>query len=93
MTLVFGVRKLFAGLHGLRRFKDQLNDRQLSLIQRMLEKGPTGFEGGMNARKYMAITTISKATAARDIQYLIEIGAFTPLPGRGRNSSSGLALT
>ena len=38
------------------RFKDQLNDRQLTIIKRMLEEGTRGFEGGMNARKYIAIT-------------------------------------
>lgn len=75
------------------RFKDHLNDRQLLVIQRMLEEGPTGSEGGMNARKYMGITKASKATATRDIQHLTKIGAFTSLPGRGRSSSYTLALT
>jgi Fic family protein len=75
------------------RFKDRLNDRQLLVIQRMLEEGQTGFEGGMNARKYIGITKTSKATATRDIQHLVEIGAFLALPGRGRSSSYTLALT
>lgn len=74
------------------RLKGRLNDRQLSVIQRMLEEGPTGFEGGMNARKYMGISKTSKATATRDIQHLMEIGVFTPLPGRGRSSSYTLDL-
>jgi Fic family protein len=68
------------------RFKDQLNDRQLSVIKRMLEEGTTGFEGGMNARKYVGITKTSKATATRDLQELAEKGAFIPFGG-GRSTS------
>jgi len=58
------------------RFKDQLNERQLTVIKRMLEEGPGGFDGGMNARKYVSMTKASKATATRDLQELLAIGAF-----------------
>lgn len=58
--------KLFA------RFKDELNERQLRILRRMLEEGPNGFEGGMSAKKYMTITGASKATATRDLQDLAE---------------------
>ncbi|HEY5464576.1 MAG TPA: hypothetical protein VIJ95_15040 [Hanamia sp.] len=57
-------------------FNDQFNERQLSVIKRMLEEGAKGFEGGMNARKYIGITKTSKATATRDMQQLLEMGAF-----------------
>lgn len=40
----------------------------------MFEAGPEGFQGGMSARKYMAITQVSKAKATRDLQYLHENG-------------------
>lgn len=75
------------------RFKDQLNERQLAVIKRMLEEGPKGFEGGMNARKYIGITKTSKATATRDMQQLLEIGAFI-LWGKagGRSTSYQLKL-
>ena len=66
------------------RFKNLLNERQLKVINRMLEAGMDGFEGGMTAKKYMAITKISKATATRDLQYLNEIGALN-LVGAGRS--------
>ncbi|TVQ66480.1 MAG: Fic family protein, partial [Balneolaceae bacterium] len=58
------------------RFRDRLNERQRKVINRMLDEGTDGFEGGMNARKYIGITKTSKATATRDMQYLMEIGAF-----------------
>ncbi|WP_298740468.1 Fic family protein [uncultured Chitinophaga sp.] len=57
------------------RFKNNLNERQLKVIRKMLEAGPEGFEGGMTARKYISITRTSKATATRDLQELVELGA------------------
>ncbi len=66
------------------RFKPLLNERQVKAINRMLEKGTDGFEGGMTARKYMAITKTSKATATRDLQHLHELGVFKQI-GAGRS--------
>ncbi len=54
------------------RYKSELNERQLKVVKRMFDEGPAGFEGGMSAKKYMAITKTSKATATRDLQDLIE---------------------
>jgi Fic family protein len=71
--------------------KDQLNDRQSRVIQRMLAEGPAGFEGGMNARKYISIAKTSKATATRDLQALVEIGVFIPI-GDGRSTRYELNL-
>lgn len=56
------------------KYLGKLNERQLKVINKMLEKGITGFEGGMTSKKYMAITKTSKATATRDLQYLYEFG-------------------
>jgi Fic family protein len=68
------------------RFKNQLNERQLTVIKRMLDEGPEGFKGGMNARKYAGITKTSKATATRDLQFLASINALTAFGG-GRSTS------
>lgn len=66
-------------------YKDQLNERQSKVVNKMFDQGPSGFEGGMNARKYMSITKASKATATRDLQVLSSIGALLPRgEGRGR---------
>jgi Fic family protein len=54
------------------KHKEQLNERQLKAINKMLEALPEGFEGGMTAKKYMSITRASKATATRDLQELAE---------------------
>jgi Fic family protein len=70
------------------RFQQILNDRQVLVVRRMLEEGPDGFEGGMNARKYMTIAKTSKATATRDLQQLLEYGAFVPANTAGGRSTS-----
>jgi len=70
------------------RFKDRFNERQQTVIRRMLEEGPEGFEGGMNARKYIGITKTSKATTTRDLQQLLEMGAFIPAGKAGGRSTS-----
>ena len=75
------------------RFKDRLNERQLKVIVRMLEEGPKGFTGGINASKYVSITKISKATATRDLQWLLEVGALIPLgEGGGRSTKYAVNL-
>jgi len=74
------------------RFKGQLNERQLRVVRRLMEEGPTGFEGGMSARKYIAITHTSKATATRDLQDLVEKKAFIP-SGGGRSTRYQVNLT
>lgn len=67
------------------RFETELNERQLKVVRRMFEAGPAGFTGGMNARKYVALTGASKATATRDLQHLARIGVLVPLGG-GRST-------
>jgi Fic family protein len=70
------------------RFKDQLNERQISVVRRMLEESTKGFEGGMNAQKYIGLTKTSKATATRDMQHLLETGAFVLSGKAGGRSTS-----
>lgn len=67
------------------RFKNTLNERQLKVIKRMFDAGPNGFEGGMNARKYVSLTKTSKATATRDLQNLLEQGVLV-IEGGGRST-------
>jgi Fic family protein len=73
------------------RFKGILNERQLKVIQRMMDAGPEGFEGGMNANKYVSISKVSKATATRDLQVLSEAKAFIS-QGGGRSTRYVLNL-
>jgi len=61
-----------------------MNVRQTKVINRMFQEGTNGYEGGMNAKKYMSITKTSKATATRDLQALSDAGIFN-LIGAGRS--------
>jgi Fic family protein len=59
----------------LDRLKSQLNERQEKALLRMFREGPEGFEGGLSAGKYSAITGASPATATRDLADLVAKGA------------------
>ena len=54
------------------KFKDQMNSRQHKVIERMMREGIKGFEGGLSAKNYMAITQTSASTTTRDLQDLVE---------------------
>jgi len=71
--------------------KSELNERQQKVIRRMLQEGHQGFEGGMNARKYVSIASTSKATATRDLQDLVQKYIFRPIGG-GRSTRYDLNI-
>lgn len=48
-----------------------LNERQRKVVQRLLDDGDGGFQGGLNAEKYVKMTGISKPTATRDLADLV----------------------
>jgi Fic family protein len=58
------------------RVRGQLNERQGRVLERMFREGPEGFKGGLSAKNYVSITGTSAATATRDLQDLVEMGAF-----------------
>ena len=66
-----------AKAHFYDRHRDQLNERKAKVIERMFREEPDGFKGGLSAENYISITGTSRATATRDLQDLVEIGAFT----------------
>ncbi len=74
------------------RYKTQLDERQWKAINKMLDKGAEGFEGGMTAKKYMGIIKVSKATATRDLQQLHELGVLVQ-EGAGRSVRYQLNLS
>ncbi len=57
------------------RFRGQFNERQAKVIARVFREGIDGFDGGLSAEKYIAIARTSRATATRDLQDLVEMGA------------------
>ncbi|MBL1277847.1 MAG: Fic family protein [Ectothiorhodospiraceae bacterium] len=73
------------------RYKNQFNQRHLKVIQKMLNAGVLGFEGGMSTKKYVSITRASTATATRDLKYLSDISVLERL-GSGRSTKYKLNI-
>ncbi len=70
-----------------------LNEMQRRVLDRMLEAGPGRFEGGLSARKYMAIARTTKVTASRHLADLAEKGLIVRAQGAsGRSTRYDLAL-
>jgi len=57
-----------------------------NLLNRLLDGGERGFEGGISAAQYQAVAKVSKATATRHLSDLLEKGCITRLPGGGRST-------
>lgn len=68
----------------------RLNERQIKVINRLLDGGPQGFEGGLKNKKYMGMAHTSRATAQRELADLIQKGILIKLPGGGRSTSYDL---
>lgn len=57
------------------KYRGRLNPRQERVIARMFLEGLDGFKGGLSAANYITITGASRATATRDLQELVAMGA------------------
>lgn len=57
------------------RFHGMLNKRQEKVVERIFREGPKGFDGGLSADNYMAISGTTASTATRDLQKMVEMGA------------------
>lgn len=68
-----------------------INERQRKVLQRLLDAGDGGFEGGLNAEKYMKMTGASKATATRDLAALLAAGSLWTV-GQGKALKYYLAM-
>jgi Fic family protein len=66
--------------------QDGLNAQQIKVLNRLLDEGPDGFEGGLSATKYKSLTKVSKATATRHLADLLEKQCIKKLEGGGRST-------
>jgi Fic family protein len=57
------------------RVRGQLNARQDKALLRIFREGLEGFKGGLSVANYIAITGAPRATATRDLQQLVAVGA------------------
>lgn len=68
-----------------------IGDRQRKVVNRMLEAGPGGFEGGMSTSKYEHLADVSRATAYRDLEELVRHRLLVQT-GAGRGTRYYLAI-
>lgn len=65
-----------------------LNERQIKVLNRLLDAGVGNFQGGINTRKYASLTKTSKPTASREIKDLVDKKCLIKISGTaGRNIS------
>jgi Fic family protein len=70
----------------LRHQATALNDRQRKAVNRLLDAGPGGFQGGVTTRRYMGMTKTSRAAAYRELADLVAKGCLSPTGKGGRAS-------
>jgi len=63
----------------------ELTARQRKAVNALLDRGPGGFEGGMNTRKYVSLTGTSRPTASRELIELNALGVLKQVGG-GRST-------
>lgn len=78
-------RSLAKGTFWARNNDKQINERQRKVLNRLLDAGPDGFEGGMTTRKYVSLTRCSAITASRDLADLAGSGCLLVV-GAGRST-------
>ena len=76
----------------VRHAQTELNDRQCKVINRLLDAGVDGFEGGLTNRKYAGIAHVSRATAQRELADLVQKKVLSINLGGGRSTSYRLDL-
>lgn len=69
------------------RFGDQFNERQRLGLHRALDEGPDLLQRGLSAGLYGELAKTSRATATRDLQNMLELGAVTRLGDAGGRST------
>ena len=70
-----------------------LNERQIKILNRLLDVGYGNFEGGINTRKYASLAKVSKPTASRELKDLVEKMCLVQKEGTsGRSVAYEIAL-
>ncbi len=68
-----------------------LSERQIKVLNRLLDAAGEAFPQGITPRKYQSMARVSKATATRDLTDLLEKGCLKKLPGAGRSTRYAIA--
>jgi len=92
---IFNSNKLLSNVMLKARFwkhhsQTELKERHSKVLNRLLDAGPGGFEGGLTNRKYAGMAHVSRATAQRELSDLVQKGVLRRNPGGGRSTSYDL---
>lgn len=68
-----------------------LTERQIKVLNRLLDTWGEQFIDGINASKYMSIARVSKATATRELADLVKKQCLIKQPGGGRSTRYAIA--
>lgn len=79
-------RTLAKATFWVRHRETDLNPNQRKVLNRLLDAGPDGFDGGMTAKKYAGLTKASIPTATRHLAELATLGCLIQ-KGGGRSTS------
>lgn len=60
------------------------------MVNKLLDAGSNGFEGGLTNKKYRAMAKTTRETVKRDITRLVNKGILKKNPGGGRSASYDL---
>ena len=63
-----------------------LNEREIKVLNRLLDFHGDEFTDGINASKYRSLAKVSRATATRELTGLVKKGCLVKLPGGGRST-------
>jgi Fic family protein len=66
----------------------ELNERQRKVVNRLLDAGKGGFDGGLTTRKYVSMAKVSRATAFREIADLLRKNILRQNPAKKGTSGS-----
>ena len=69
-----------------------LSERQIKILNRMLDGWGEEFVDGINASKYGSLGRVSKATSTRELADLVGKGCLYKLPGGGRSTRYALCV-
>jgi Fic family protein len=70
----------------------QLNDKQIKVLNKLLDTGEGYFQGGLTNKKYRSITGTTQVTASRHIKDLVQKGLLKEIEGyKGRSTRYEIA--
>jgi len=64
-----------------------LNEKQIKVLNKLLDAGEGKFEGGLTNKKYRSITGTTQVTASRHIKELVDKGLLREVEGHGGRST------